>query len=111
MSDGGVMSDGEDDSEASGPAPARATYADAVRHLDWTKRATSPFISTSFSFAWAIWDASRRYKQGVKHDVHIAVIDARAVIGRAVTALELLRDGKPTEYERSLSVQDEYADV
>jgi hypothetical protein len=96
-----IGSDGEDFSEASGSVPSRgatgATYADAIRHLDWTQRSSSPFISTSFSFAWAIWDACRRHQQGVKHDVHIAVIDARAVVGRAVTALELLRRGDPSQ--------------
>jgi hypothetical protein len=70
-----------------------ASYDDAVRHLDWTKRSSSPYISTSFSFAWAVWEASRRYQTGVKHDIHIAVIDARALLGRAVTAVDLLRQG------------------
>ncbi|EPQ50847.1 hypothetical protein GLOTRDRAFT_112617, partial [Gloeophyllum trabeum ATCC 11539] len=74
-----------------------ATYADAVRHLDWTTKSTSPFVSTSFSFAWAVWEACRRYKLNVKHDVHIAVIDARALVGRAVTAIELLRNGSAKE--------------
>lgn len=71
------------------------TYEDVVRHMDWTTRSSSPFISTSFSFVWAIWEAVRRYRANVKHDIEIAVIDARAVSGRAVTALELLRKGTP----------------
>lgn len=71
--------------------PVAGTYDDVVRHMDWKSRHTSPFISTSFSFAWAIWEASRRYKINVKHDIEIAVIDARALVGRAVTAVELLR--------------------
>jgi hypothetical protein len=72
-----------------------STYEDAARHMDWTTRSSSPFISTSFSFVWAIWEAVRRYRANVKHDIEIAVIDARAVAGRAVTALELLRKGTP----------------
>jgi hypothetical protein len=68
-----------------------ATYEDCINHLNWETRATSPFISTSFSFAWAVWDAVRRYNSGVKHDVEIAVIDASAVAGKSVTALQLLR--------------------
>lgn len=86
-------------SDASGSvmSVSQATYADAIKHLDWTQRSSSPYISTSFSFAWAIWEASRRYQAGVKHDVHIAVIDARALLGRAITALDLLRQGSPRE--------------
>lgn len=74
---------------------ARTTYEDVARHMDWTTRSSSPFISTSFSFVWAIWEAVRRYRANVKHDIQIAVIDARAVSGRAVTALEILRKGTP----------------
>ncbi|KZT26177.1 hypothetical protein NEOLEDRAFT_1063722 [Neolentinus lepideus HHB14362 ss-1] len=74
-----------------------ASYADAVKHLDWTTKSSSPFVSTSFSFAWAVWEACRRYKLSVKHDVHIAVIDAKALVDRAVTALELLRESAPKE--------------
>jgi hypothetical protein len=93
--------DGASDASTASSA-ANATYADAIRHLDWTKRSESPYISTSFSFAWAVWEASRRYQDGLKHDVQIAVIDARAVMGRAITALELLRQGNPAEYVRSI---------
>ncbi|KDQ56704.1 hypothetical protein JAAARDRAFT_36195 [Jaapia argillacea MUCL 33604] len=77
--------------------PSTVTYDDAVRHLDWTTRSTSPFISASYSFAWAIWEAVRRYKINVKHDVEIAIIDAKAVAGRAVTALEVLSNCEPDE--------------
>lgn len=77
--------------------PSEWTYADVARHMDWTTRASSPYISTSFSFAWAIWEAIRRYHRNVKHDVEIAVIDARAVSDRAVSALELLMKGSPKE--------------
>jgi hypothetical protein len=91
------FSDAENDigSDTGGPVRgiAKATYMDAIRHLDWKQRRSSPYISTSFSFAWAIWEANRRYQDGVKHDVHIAVIDARALLGRATTALELLNKG------------------
>lgn len=58
----------------------------------------SPFISTSFSFAWCIWDALRRFHQGVKKDVQVAVIDARAIADRAMTAVELLEMSSPNEY-------------
>ncbi|KAI0049481.1 hypothetical protein FA95DRAFT_854843 [Auriscalpium vulgare] len=73
------------------------SYEDVANHMDWTKKSSSPFVTTSFSFAWAIWEATRRYKGNVKHDVEIAVIDARAIAGRAVTALELLRKASPQE--------------
>ncbi|KAA1474528.1 hypothetical protein DENSPDRAFT_860387 [Dentipellis sp. KUC8613] len=73
------------------------SYADVANHMDWTKKSSSPYVTTSFSFAWAIWEASRRYRANSKHEVEIAVIDARAVAGRAVTALELLRKGSPKE--------------
>lgn len=74
-----------------------ATYADVVRHMDWTTRSSSPYISASFSFAWAIWEAVRRYHLNVKHDVEVAIIDARAVSDRAVTALEVLMKGSSQE--------------
>lgn len=86
-----------------GPEPSSSrkasafTYADAIQHLDWTRRSESPYISTSFSFAWAIWEAIRRYHVGVKHDVEIAVIDARAIADHAVTAVELLMKASPKE--------------
>lgn len=73
------------------------TYTDVVKHLDWTTRSESPYISTSFSFAWAIWEAIRRYHVNVKHDVEIAIIDASAVADRAVTAAEVLMKASPQE--------------
>ncbi|KAG9308349.1 hypothetical protein JVU11DRAFT_12115 [Chiua virens] len=73
------------------------TYQDVAQHMDWTQRHMSPFISTTFSFVWAIWEATRRYRVGLKHDVEIAVIDAKVLAGRAATALELLRKGTPKE--------------
>ncbi|KAJ3545363.1 hypothetical protein NM688_g5631 [Phlebia brevispora] len=79
------------------PVSAACKYADVVQHLDWTTRASSPYISTSFSFAWAIWEAIRRYHVNVKHDVEIAVIDARVLADRSITAVELLMRGSPKE--------------
>jgi len=73
------------------------SYADVANHMDWSKKSSSPFVTTSFSFAWAIWEATRRYKSNPKQAIEIAVIDAKAVAGRAVTALELLRKGTPKE--------------
>ena len=88
-------------SESSPSSPFRSppapTYADAVQHMDWTTRSTSPYVSTSFSFAWAIWEATRRYHHNMKHSVEIAIIDARAVASRAVTAVELLRKADAKE--------------
>ena len=84
-------------SQPTEPASSACTYADVVRHLDWTTRQSSPYISASFSFAWAIWEAIRRYHANVKHDVEIAVIDARAVSDRSITAVELLMRGSPKE--------------
>lgn len=74
-----------------------SSYTDVAQHMDWTQRHMSPYISTTFSFAWAIWEATRRYRVGLKHDIEIAIIDARQLAGRAATALELLRKGTPNE--------------
>lgn len=88
----------KDSSFAHGESVASVcTYQDVAQHMDWTQRHMSPFISTTFSFVWAIWEATRRYRVGLKHDVEIAVIDARVLAGRAATALELLRKGTPRE--------------
>ncbi|TCD63652.1 hypothetical protein EIP91_005132 [Steccherinum ochraceum] len=76
---------------------ANRTYEDVIRHMDWTTRGDSPYISTSFSFAWAVWEAIRRYHVNVKHNIEIAVIDARAVADRSVTAAELLMKGTPKD--------------
>lgn len=73
------------------PISQSGTYEDAAKHMDWTTRASSAYISTSFSFIWSIWEALRRYHQGIKKDVQIAVIDASALTGRAATAVQLLR--------------------
>lgn len=72
--------------------PGDMTYEDLQRHLDWTTRSQSPYVTTSFSFFWALWEAVRRYRFGMKHDVEIAVVDARKLRGRAKTALEVLRN-------------------
>ncbi|KAF8911351.1 hypothetical protein CPB85DRAFT_1434890 [Mucidula mucida] len=73
------------------PVTESATSSDVTRHMDWTTRSSSCYISTSFSFAWAIWEAMRRYKTGYKHDVEIAVIDAASLKGRAVTGAQITR--------------------
>jgi hypothetical protein len=52
--------------------PITGAYADAMRHMNFKTRSTSPYISTSFSFVWALWEAVRRYRINVKHDVEIA---------------------------------------
>jgi len=77
--------------------PSPATYADVAHHMDWTEKSNSDFVSSSFSFAWALWEAVRRYHGNVKHDVEIAVIDARRVADKAVTAVELLRKSQTKE--------------
>ena len=87
----------ESDPLAPTSKPSPSTYADVVHHMDWAKKSTSPFISTSFSFAWALWEAVRKYHCDMKHDVEIAVIDARLVADKAVTAIELLRKSKTEE--------------
>ena len=101
---GGKYNDEFSSAAFSSPCPAASAtnganreYADVIRHMDWTTRGSSPYISTSFSFAWAIWEAIRRYHVNVKHNVEIAVIDARAVADRSVTAAELLTKGTPKE--------------
>ncbi|PPQ99310.1 hypothetical protein CVT24_009178 [Panaeolus cyanescens] len=80
-------------SQASFPDPAAWDCTDVAHHMEWTTRSSSSFISTSFSFSWAIWEAVRRYHLGVKKDIEIAIIDAAAVDGRAATAVELLARG------------------
>lgn len=77
--------------------PSPVTYADVTHHMDLTTKLTSPFVSSSFSFAWALWEAVRRYHSDMKHDIEITVIDARFVADKAVTAIELLRTGKTNE--------------
>ncbi|KAI6026033.1 hypothetical protein EDC04DRAFT_2721655 [Pisolithus marmoratus] len=87
-------------SPAVGPGETIAStssYQDVALHMDWTQRHKSPFISTTFSFMWAIWEATRRYRVGLKHDIEVAVIDSRMLAGRAATTLELLRKGTPKE--------------
>ena len=74
------------------------TFESVARYMDWKTRSSSPYVSTTFSFAYAIWDAVKRFKVGMKHDIEIAVIDARAVKGRAVTALELLRKANTKQW-------------
>lgn len=78
---------------------ASTTYDDVVGHMDWTRRSSSPYISTSFSFTWSIWEALRRYHLNLKHDVEIAVIDGRALseYRYAVTAVQLLRKCRSKE--------------
>lgn len=73
------------------------SYAEVARHMEWTTRTSSSYISTSFSFSWSIWEAVRRYHQGVKKDVEIAVIDATALGGRAATAVQLLQKSSLAE--------------
>jgi len=72
------------------PETVVGTYAEVARHMEWTTKASSCYVSSSFSFAWAIWEAVKRYHVGVKKDVQIAVIDASALGGRGATALQLL---------------------
>lgn len=78
--------------------PLIGSYADVAQHMDWTTRMSSCYVSTSFNFGWAIWEAVRRYHQGVKKDVEIAIIDANALGGRAATAMQLLQKSSLEEY-------------
>lgn len=87
----------ENDPLASLSKQSPATYADVTHHMDLATKSTSPFVSSSFSFAWALWEAVRRYHGNMKHDVEIAVIDARLVADKAVTAIDLLRKSKAKE--------------
>ena len=80
------------------PELMAGSYSDVARHMEWTTRSTSPYISTSFSFSWSIWEAVRRYHFGVKKDVQIAIIDASALEGRAATAVQLLQNSSPDQY-------------
>jgi hypothetical protein len=77
--------------------PVVGSYAEVARHMEWTTRSSSTYISTSFSFSWVIWEAVRRYHSGVKKDVEIAIIDATALDGRAATAVQLLRKASQKE--------------
>jgi hypothetical protein len=76
------------------------SYSEVARHMEWTTRSTSPYISTSFSFSWSIWEAVRRYHFGVKKDVQIAIIDASALEGRAATAVQLLQKSSPNQRDK-----------
>lgn len=80
------------------PELMTGSYSEVARHMEWTTRSTSPYISTSFSFSWSIWEAVRRYHFGVKMDVQIAIIDASALKGRAATAVQLLQNSSPDQY-------------
>lgn len=80
------------------PKLMAGSYSEVARHMEWTTRSTSPYISTSFSFSWSIWEAVRRYHFGVKKDVQIAIIDASALEGRAATAVQLLQTSSPDQY-------------
>ncbi|KAK2460839.1 hypothetical protein APHAL10511_007309 [Amanita phalloides] len=94
----GGLKDWELDGRA---AIANATYQDVARHMNWTTRSLSPYISTSFSAIWSLWEAVRRYHHGVKKDVEIAIIDARAVSDRAVTAASLLNKASSKERQEA----------
>ncbi|TFK31539.1 hypothetical protein BDQ12DRAFT_618727 [Crucibulum laeve] len=76
------------------------TYADVARHLNWTTRSSSVYISTSFSCVWSIWEALRRYHTGVKKDIEIAVIDTEKLSSKAVTAIYLLQQATTTDRRR-----------
>lgn len=86
------------DSTVKFPELMAGSYSEVARHMEWTTRSTSPYISTSFSFSWSIWEAVRRYHFGVKKDVQIAIIDASALEGRAATAVQLLQNSSPDQY-------------
>ena len=80
------------------PELMTGSYSEVARHMEWTTRSTSPYISTSFSFSWSIWEAVRRFHFGIKKDVQIAIIDASALEGRAATAVQLLQNSSPDQY-------------
>ncbi|KAF8635688.1 hypothetical protein AX15_000313 [Amanita polypyramis BW_CC] len=90
----GGLKEWETDGKA---AVANTTYQDIAKHLNWTTRSSSPYISTSFSPIWSIWEAVRRHHHGVKQDVEIAIIDANAVSDRAVTTAYLLSKASSQE--------------
>jgi len=73
------------------PETVVGTYAEVARHMEWTTKSKSCYISASFSFAWAVWEAVKRYHIGVKKDVQIAIIDVSSLGGRAATAIQLLK--------------------
>lgn len=73
------------------------TYADAAKHFGKGAHKTSPYVSTSFSFMWTIWEALRRYHEDETKDFEIAVIDAKAVKDRAITSIQLLLESDPSE--------------
>jgi hypothetical protein len=50
----------------------------ATSYMDESKKLSSRFVTTSFSFAWEVWEATRRYKLNTKQAIEIAVIDARS---------------------------------
>ncbi|KLO12158.1 hypothetical protein SCHPADRAFT_998330 [Schizopora paradoxa] len=51
-----------------------------LSHLDPGTRHSSSYVSASMSFFYALWEAVRRYRINVKHDVEIAIIDGKDFI-------------------------------
>ena len=54
-----------------------------LAHLDPGTRTTSAYVSASMSFFYALWEAVRRYRVNVKHDVEIAIMDAQEFVPEA----------------------------
>ncbi len=77
MSSSMAMPGLSEDSQVLDEKPSLSTL---LAHLDPGKRTTSPCVSASMSFFYAIWEAVRRYKINVKYDVEIAIIDGRAFV-------------------------------
>lgn len=72
-----VMSGRSDDSQFLDEKPSLSTL---LAHLDPGTRPNSSYVSASMSFFYALWEAVRRYRINVKHDVEIAIIDGKDFI-------------------------------
>ncbi|ESK86680.1 hypothetical protein Moror_9679 [Moniliophthora roreri MCA 2997] len=70
------------------PAPANSPETINKHVLDWNFRA-SPFVSTSSSLLWAIWEAGRRVIKEHKdpNSVRIVVIDSRLLESNSILRL------------------------
>lgn len=58
----------------------KPTLSTLLAHLDPGSRTSSYFVSSSMSFYYALWEAVRRYRVNVKHDVEIAIMDGREFV-------------------------------
>ncbi|TDL27727.1 hypothetical protein BD410DRAFT_781608 [Rickenella mellea] len=78
-------------------------YESVMEHIRWDSRVKTPYISASFSLAWAVWEADRRVGAN-NRDVCIAVIDgARIQSNAAEVALGILEEWGATASSKNFA--------